>query len=84
MKLSVNTECAERVSQSHISRRNFVAHRTGKFPNIKEMQDARQRFWLVQPAAGAVAAGAVVQQHYTALQTKLTGPGALLKWQSET
>ena len=50
LKLSVN---ARRVSQGCISRRIFVAHRTGKFPGIKETRDARQMFWLVQLAAGA-------------------------------
>ena len=44
------------VSQSCIFRLIFVAHRTGKFPSIKETRDTRQRLCLEKPAAGVVAA----------------------------
>ena len=52
LKLSVN---ARRVSQGRISRWIFVAHRTGKFPGIKEMRDA----------SAAVLAGAAGSQRYS-------------------
>ena len=34
-----------------------VAHRTGKFPSIKEMRDARQYLCLAKRAARVAAAG---------------------------
>ena len=36
---------SQTVSQCCISRLIFVAHRTGKFPSIKETRDARQYLW---------------------------------------
>ena len=44
------------VSLSCISRLIFAAHGTGKFPSIKETQDARQYLCMVKPAAGVAAA----------------------------
>ena len=60
-------ECTKRESQGLISRWIFVAHRTGKFPGIKETRDARQRFWLAKPAAGAAATGPTQQSPQGAL-----------------
>ena len=45
------------VSRSCISRLIFVAHRTGKLPNIKETRDAKQYICLAKPAAGVAVAG---------------------------
>ena len=47
LKLSVN---AQRVSQGHISRQIFVAHRMGKFPGIKETRGASKE--VLAGAAG--------------------------------
>ena len=54
--LSSRLICGE-VSQRCIFRLIFFAHRTGKFPSIKETRNTRQRLCLEKPAAGVVAAG---------------------------
>ena len=71
MMLAVNARRG--VTQGRISRRIFVAHRMGKFLGIEETRDARQRFWLVQPAAGAEAARAVAALHSAPHKARLSG-----------
>ena len=67
------------VSQSCISRLISVAHRTGKFPSIKEMRDASAAVLAV----AAALAGAAAQRHSATLHTKHSGPRALLNQQPE-